>query len=171
MYDPYGITTTNGSTIATNNPWRYTSGYQDPTGLYHLNARYYDTSLGRFTQLDPSGQDPFSYAYANNDPINGADPSGTGLFSTIAKTVGGAVGTVLAVGVFCTATAGVGCAIAAGVAGGAIFGAAGGILAAPKGQETREGVDGAVSGAIGGAIGGAAGGRAIVRGFSNLRGR
>jgi len=170
-YDPYGITTTSGTPLATSNPWRYTSGYQDPTGLYHLNARYYDPSLGRFTQLDPSGQDPFSYAYVNNDPINGADPSGTGLFSTIAKTVGGAVGTVLAVGVFCTATAGVGCAIAAGVAGGAIFGAAGGILAAPKGQETREGVDGAVSGAIGGAIGGAAGGRAIVRGFSNLRGR
>jgi len=83
-YDPYGITTTSGS-LASSNPWRYTSGYQDPTGLYHLNARYYDPSLGRFTQLDPSGVST-GYAYAAADPIDNSDP--TGLFCILGRSNG-----------------------------------------------------------------------------------
>ena len=74
-YDPYGNTTSSGSAAA-GNPFRYEAGYQDPTGLYHYGARYYDPGMGRWTQSDPTGQDP-GYVYAGDDPINSSDPSGT----------------------------------------------------------------------------------------------
>ncbi|MEJ1200443.1 RHS repeat-associated core domain-containing protein [Streptomyces sp. CCNWLW238] len=38
-------------------PYRYTGAYADPTGLYKMGHRYYDPTLGRFTQPDPSGQE------------------------------------------------------------------------------------------------------------------
>lgn len=41
-----------------------------------FGARYYDPTLGRWTQQDPSGQDANPYAYAGCNPINSADPSG-----------------------------------------------------------------------------------------------
>jgi uncharacterized protein RhaS with RHS repeats len=45
-YDPYGVTTeTTSSAVA--NPWRYTGQYQDlATGLYKMGARYYQPELG-----------------------------------------------------------------------------------------------------------------------------
>ncbi|HEX3427151.1 MAG TPA: RHS repeat-associated core domain-containing protein [Acidimicrobiales bacterium] len=79
-YDPYGANATatalNG-TLPTN-PWRYDSGYLDPSGLCHFGARYYDPTTGRFTQLDPaaSSADGNRYAYAGDDPVNFEDPSG-----------------------------------------------------------------------------------------------
>jgi len=55
--------------------------YDAETGLQYLHARYYDPALGRF--LSPDTWDPIlvgvdinRYAYAGNDPINGADPLG-----------------------------------------------------------------------------------------------
>ncbi len=48
-------------------------------GLYAMGARFYDPSIGRFTQQDPlglSGGDINTYRYAGNDPINRADPTG-----------------------------------------------------------------------------------------------
>ncbi|WP_393101736.1 RHS repeat-associated core domain-containing protein [Streptomyces sp. LN325] len=38
-------------------PYRFAGNYQDPTGLYHLQARYYDANFGRYTQPAPSGQE------------------------------------------------------------------------------------------------------------------
>ncbi|MDQ2738187.1 MAG: DUF6531 domain-containing protein [Actinomycetota bacterium] len=75
-YDPYGITRTATGPQATANPFHYISGYQDPSGLYKLGARYYDPSLGRFTQRDPSSQEANAYVYAANNPTNASDPSG-----------------------------------------------------------------------------------------------
>ncbi len=72
-YDPYGNSLTKTEQVP--NPYQYQASYLDTTGLYHLGARYYDPTLGRFTQLDPTGQDP-GYTYAGNDPINGSDPTG-----------------------------------------------------------------------------------------------
>ena len=52
------------------------------TNLQYLRARYYDSSSGRFTRLDPfSGtlSEPRSlhkYLYAQGDAVNGIDPSG-----------------------------------------------------------------------------------------------
>ncbi len=46
--------------------------------LYGYKARAYDPWMGRFLQTDPIGyqSDINAYAYVNNDPINGTDPSG-----------------------------------------------------------------------------------------------
>jgi RHS repeat-associated protein len=80
-YSPYGearFTSTNAAVTA--NPLRYIGEHHDGNGIYKLGARYYDTSLGRFTQMDPSGQEANSYAYAGVNPINASDPSG--LFET-----------------------------------------------------------------------------------------
>ncbi len=43
--------------------------------MYKLGIRYYDPTLGRFTQPDPTGQDPH-YTYAGDNPVNFTDPSG-----------------------------------------------------------------------------------------------
>jgi RHS repeat-associated protein len=76
-YSPYGEASATGTAAAvTTNPLRYIGGRHDSGGIYKLGARYYDTGLGRFTQMDPSGQEPNPYSYANADPVNGKDPSG-----------------------------------------------------------------------------------------------
>lgn len=72
-YGPYGEART---TSGTNQPYRYTGTYLDPSGLYKMGARYYDPQLGRFTQPDPSGKESNPYAYAAGDPVNRIDPSG-----------------------------------------------------------------------------------------------
>ncbi|WP_165801232.1 RHS repeat-associated core domain-containing protein [Microbacterium testaceum] len=75
-YSPNGeARATNTNAVVTANTLRYIGGELDASGLYELGARYYDPSLGRFTQMDPTGQDPY-YIYANHNPINAADPSG-----------------------------------------------------------------------------------------------
>ncbi|WP_432015299.1 putative toxin [Streptomyces cucumeris] len=53
------------------------------TGLTHLGAREYDPTTGRFLSVDPvmdltDPQQINGYAYANNNPVTGSDP--TGLF-------------------------------------------------------------------------------------------
>ena len=56
--------------------------YDDTTGLYYMNARYYNPENGRFISQDTyRGEltDPGQwhlYAYCANNPINYADPSG-----------------------------------------------------------------------------------------------
>ncbi len=44
--------------------------------LYYFNARYYDSSLGRFTSVDPVPSQP-AYQYVANNPIKYVDPTGT----------------------------------------------------------------------------------------------
>jgi RHS repeat-associated protein len=51
------------------------------TGLVHLGAREYDPAVGRFISVDPvlNADDPQQmngYSYAENNPVNRADPSG-----------------------------------------------------------------------------------------------
>ncbi|MEW2319497.1 RHS repeat-associated core domain-containing protein [Streptomyces bauhiniae] len=78
-YSPRGVRILAQSTEPVAQPYRFAGNYQDPTGLYHLKARYYDANLGRFTQPDPSGQEQNPYLYAQGDPVNRIDPNG--LFS------------------------------------------------------------------------------------------
>ncbi|MET9365227.1 RHS repeat-associated core domain-containing protein [Streptomyces sp. NPDC006632] len=73
-YSPRGVSRT--TTEAAAQPYRFAGGHQDPTGLYHLGARYYDPNIGRFTQPDPSGQEKNPYLYAEGDPVNRIDPRG-----------------------------------------------------------------------------------------------
>ena len=56
---------TNVSGIAAINPFRYHGYYlDDETGLYYLNARYYDPEIGRFISPD-------STEYLSPETING----------------------------------------------------------------------------------------------------
>ena len=74
--------------IATLNPFRYRSYYFDEeTGLYYLQSRYYDPELGRFISADsikylaPETLGGLNlYAYCSNNPIYGVDPFGTASF-------------------------------------------------------------------------------------------
>ena len=66
------------------NPFRYRGYYYDEeTGLYYLNSRYYDPSTCRFISpdnieyLDPNSINGLNlYTYCGNNPIMYADPSG-----------------------------------------------------------------------------------------------
>ncbi|MEV7137193.1 RHS repeat-associated core domain-containing protein [Streptomyces tauricus] len=93
-YSPRGVARST-TTEKVTQPYRFAAGYQDPTGLYHFAARYYDTNIGRFTQPDPSGQEENPYLYAEGDPVNRIDPTGLlswgdigGALKSGAKTVG-----------------------------------------------------------------------------------
>ena len=68
---------------ATPNEYLFDAQAFDPNlGFYHLRARYYDPTVGRFTATDPFPGiifDPASlhpYTYAHSDPVNRSDPSG-----------------------------------------------------------------------------------------------
>ena len=81
-YDDFGETSIHGSS-ALKNEICYTGGiYDENTGLYYLNARYYDPENGRFLTEDTyrgEVNDPDTlhlYAYCKNNPINYVDPSG-----------------------------------------------------------------------------------------------
>ena len=54
--------------------------YTSDFGLMYYNARWYDSSLGRFGQADtvvPEGIQGYDrYAYGNNNPVKYSDPSG-----------------------------------------------------------------------------------------------
>ncbi|MEU3529680.1 RHS repeat-associated core domain-containing protein, partial [Streptomyces sp. NPDC038707] len=76
-YSPRGVRLLAQSSEPVDQPYRFAGNYQDPTGLYHLQARYYDANTGRFTQPDPSGQEKNPYLYAEGDPVNRIDPTGT----------------------------------------------------------------------------------------------
>lgn len=58
-----------------------TSNQSTTDQINQLGARQYDPTLGRFLSADPvlapgNPQSINGYAYANNDPVNGADPNG-----------------------------------------------------------------------------------------------
>ena len=81
-YTDFGETTINGDNKAENEVC-YTGGiYDQSTGLYYLNARYYNPEDGRFVTEDtyrgetnePDTQN--LYVYCVNNPVNYIDPSG-----------------------------------------------------------------------------------------------
>ena len=79
-YEPWGPVRTTSGTPPTN-LLGFAGEYQDPTGLYHLRARQYDGTTGRFASQDPASQGLASpavalWAYSENRPTWGTDPSG-----------------------------------------------------------------------------------------------
>jgi RHS repeat-associated protein len=94
-YDAYGVLLEHQGTFG--NSFQFAGEQRDSsTGLDYLRARYYDSSLGRFTSSDPySGSmgDPMSlhnYQYAHANPTRYTDP--TGYFSMAEQ------GAILAIG-------------------------------------------------------------------------
>lgn len=80
--------TTDTAFIGYINPLRYRGYYYDSeTGLYYLNARYYDPEVGRFISADETlagGYNLFEYCYDN--PVNFYDYNGKApgdLFNTM----------------------------------------------------------------------------------------
>ncbi|GAB4190188.1 MAG: hypothetical protein Tsb002_17920 [Wenzhouxiangellaceae bacterium] len=68
---------------ATSNDYLYTGEqYDTELSQYYLRARYYNPTIGRFTQMDTwmgRNHDPVTlhkYLYANADPVGHVDPSG-----------------------------------------------------------------------------------------------
>ena len=105
-YDAWGNCTiasqTTDAVLARVNPIRYRGYYYDTgTGLYYLNARYYNPQWRRFISpdsteyVDPEAVNGLNrYAYCNNDPVNYADPSGHSVTLILlgAFIFGGAIG-------------------------------------------------------------------------------
>ena len=82
QYTDFGETTINGDNKAENEVC-YTGGiYDQSTGLYYLNARYYNPEDGRFVTEDTyrgetaKPETGHLYAYCANNPVNYVDPSG-----------------------------------------------------------------------------------------------
>jgi RHS repeat-associated protein len=82
-YLPFGgvRTETKNQNQAPTNVLRYTGELLDPTALYHLRARQYDSGTGRFLGVDPAARsiaapNISTYAYVRNNPIRYTDPSG-----------------------------------------------------------------------------------------------
>jgi|GEM_PF-2284390 len=50
--------------------------YDKESGLYYMNARYYDPDIGMFMRPDPAMDGLNHYAYANCNPIKYSDPTG-----------------------------------------------------------------------------------------------
>ncbi|WP_308282244.1 RHS repeat-associated core domain-containing protein [Streptomyces lichenis] len=82
-YTAYGRPGTTTETVP--QPYRYAGAYLDPTGLYKMGARYYDPTLGRFTQPDPSGQETNPYLYAGGRPGQQHGPDRIAQMSVLAR--------------------------------------------------------------------------------------
>ena len=83
-YDPFGNVLSATGSMASINPIRYRSYYQDDeTGWYYLTTRYYNPIWGRFLNADSTfiaGDDLFTgtnmYAYCNDNPLTFVDENG-----------------------------------------------------------------------------------------------
>ncbi len=93
-YDPYGLLlsetpaseTSDPEGILRKNPFRYRGYYYDEeTGWYYLQSRYYDPKVKRFINADSTDllttdctniMQYNLFMYCNGDPVNGYDPSG-----------------------------------------------------------------------------------------------
>ncbi|MDX3697725.1 DUF6531 domain-containing protein [Streptomyces europaeiscabiei] len=106
-YTPWGESTGKASVPdGQTSIFGFTGQYKDQylTGRLALRARSYDPSTSRFTTTDPLPSSPGSanpspYAYANNDPVNQADPSGQCPLC-ISAGIGAAFGAVLEGGIY-----------------------------------------------------------------------
>ena len=101
LYDAWGNCTISGETtnyaVARANPIRYRGYYYDEdTGLYYCNARYYSPKWRRFISPDatsylaPESVNGLNqYCYCGNDPVNYYDPSGhAGILLTLLISAG-----------------------------------------------------------------------------------
>ena len=101
VYDAWGnIVYQTSSELAKINPYRYRGyRYDEETGWYYLNSRYYNPEIGRFINADDvSYLEPGSlnglnlYTYCENNPVMMVDPDGNfGILALFAITVSSAI--------------------------------------------------------------------------------
>ncbi len=108
-YDLWGNLTSGGSSgVGKANPFRYRGYYyDDETGFYYLQSRYYDPEICRFISADnlelvpelsgTAGQLNL-YAYCNNNPVMYSDPTGE-IAITTAILIGMGIGAAIGLGV------------------------------------------------------------------------
>jgi RHS repeat-associated protein len=80
-YDGFGNLLRSNGEYAAENPFRFSTKYQDAeTGLLYYGLRYYSASMGRFINRDPIGEEGGInlYAMAGNDLVNNTDYLGMG---------------------------------------------------------------------------------------------
>ena len=132
-YNDYGkLESTSGTlaeTVGALNPIRYRGYYyDDETGFYYTDTRYYDPQTARFINADDESliiatpmslTDKNLYAYCDNNPISRADRDGQFWNVVIGAAAGAVVGGVMA--------AITGSDITTGVLSGAVSGALGGV--------------------------------------------
>lgn len=107
------------------NPFRYRGYmYDEESGFYYLNSRYYDPETGRFINADnflvgDSVLGMNLYAYCVNNPVNLADPSGQFVlsFAAICTLAAKAVATVVMLAVAIPLTMELGETMADGLSG------------------------------------------------------
>ena len=56
--------------------------FDESSGLYYFNARWYDCELGRFTTQDPARDGVNWWIYCNGNPITFVDPDGKFILNT-----------------------------------------------------------------------------------------
>lgn len=95
-YNPWGVPTVSGdSDLAAINPCSYRSYYYDQeTGYYYLQSRYYDPIIGHFlntdeTELLCTDQGSITqynlFLYCQNNAISNSDPTGYGTLTIVLK--------------------------------------------------------------------------------------
>ena len=123
-YDAWGNILVMSGTLAELNPLRYRGYvYDQETGFYYLNSRYYDPAVGRWLNPDDTAnlgveEVMLSYnlfAYCLNNPVNRFDVDGNWSLSNRAKVAIGAVALAGAIALT-VVTGGGAAAIAVGVA-------------------------------------------------------
>ena len=104
-YDAWGklvkFEDSTANSVGTLNPFRYRGYYYDTeTSLYYLQTRYYDPEVGRFINADAFTSTDISgalsanmFAYCENRPTIGSDPTGEWVHILIGAAVG-AVGSL-----------------------------------------------------------------------------
>ena len=104
-YDAWGkvlsLTGSLASTLGRNNPLRYRGYcYDNETGFYYLQSRYYDPTVGGFINADEIGYLGVNgtipsynlFAYCENNPVNNSDQIGNFVSKIIAGVIGALIG-------------------------------------------------------------------------------
>ena len=136
-------------------------------GLIHMNARVYDSDIGRFLSADTIIQDPFDsqaynrYSYVRNNPLKYIDPSGHSWLSKMWKKAkrwfkkhARAIGAIIAAAVVAIVAPPL-LASGLGIAAGSTASAAatGALAGAASGAIQTKSLKGALKGALFGAVG------------------
>ena len=172
VYDAWGRpiskTGSMASTLGTLNPFRYRSYvYDEETGLYYLESRFYCPALCRFINCDATdnlgiGTVVLSfdlYTYCSSNPVRNADPTGEFaigalLLSAVGSMIGGAIAGAIIGGVSYVVSTAIsgdefsasGMAHAVGL--GAVSGAVGGLIGAEPFTQCAKGFFSLLTGAV-----------------------